>query len=187
LSAFLFKKEYGGGDKMNKKILAIFVSLLVVALLTTPVLAIPTNGPNKVAVTVVFKSGSRTDIVDVWTGPIRHRTFTATWGVVELTITDGPTLIGTATAERSTVRVPQNGAYKVIFVDYYVFDFGDGGFEGNGKVILDGMVPGIGWDQSLARGLFQGTEAFEGQTLNIGHPFWSMPGPPTWIGYWLKR
>ena len=37
---------------MNKKLIAIFVSLSFVALLAIPVMANPTNGPNKVAVTV---------------------------------------------------------------------------------------------------------------------------------------
>ena len=93
-------------------------------------------------------------------------------------------------ALREVQRVLKDNG-KMIIVDYYVFTFGDGGFEGNGLVILDGFVPAppppASWEQSLARGLFQGTGAFEGQTLNVGHPFWSMPGPPTWIGYWLKR
>ena len=124
----------------------------------------------------------------VETGPIAHRQQTQGYDIT-LEITGGDTLTGTAVVERKIVALPQkNKGNKVILTDYYVFDFGDGGFEGNGKVILDNMGPPIPpAPQSLAYGMFQGTGDYEGQTLNIGHG-WEAFGAEVnpWTGYWLK-
>jgi hypothetical protein len=176
---------------MNKKILGIFISLLVVALLATPVLAQPTNGPNKVAVSVDM---TRTDgpgpgtLLDpnVNTGPITHghwlQHFTTT-----VTFEDGSTLEGTIDIERKVVIVRRTPGNKLIFTDYNVFTFPgydpDTGFVGNSKVILD-----IGKGLSLAYGLFHGTGDFEGQTLNIGHTWADYAAAVNpWYGYWLNR
>jgi hypothetical protein len=178
---------------MKKKILMLLVSVLALAILTTPVLADPTNGPNKVAVTVTM---TRNDSIlidpepntEVLTGPVAHRHQTQGFDIT-IEITDGPTLTGTAVVDRKIVAVPQtNKGNKVILTDYYVFDFGDEGFEGNGKVILDSMPPALPPPgSSLAYGLFQGTGDFEGQTLNIGHTWAEFGGTPApWFGYWLK-
>jgi hypothetical protein len=169
---------------MKKKILMLLVTVLAVAMLAVPVIAKPTNGPNKVAVTVTMTrndGGGQGTILDppVSTGVIIHAHLLQGYDV-NITFADGSILNGTSVADRKVVNIKAGS--RVILTDYYVFDFGDGGFEGNGEVMLD-MVNG----QSLAYGLFHGTGDFEGQTLNIGHgweAFSSTPNP--WIGYWLK-
>lgn len=179
--------------ELNKKVLGIAVILMAVAMLAVPVYAKPTNGPNKVAVTLTFvERTSRTIIEDKYSNGIRHRLLELTWNV-ELIVTDGPTLVGTAFAERITILNLKSA--KNIQRDYYEFWFEDegGGFEGNGLNVLDGFVPAppppATWEKSKAYGLFQGTEAFERQTLNIGHT-WGEPGSGSeiedWTGYWLK-
>jgi hypothetical protein len=92
-------------------------------------------------------------------------------------------IVGTLVIERKFVRVPQKDGFRIIFQDRYEFDFGDGGFEGNGNLIIE-----VGWGQTLAYGMYQGTGAFEGQTLNIGHTWAEYGGgqPTPWYGYWLK-
>ena len=180
---------------MNKKLIAIFVSLSFVALLAIPVMANPTNGPNKVAVTVDMTRNSASDgggsgilLEDnVNTGDVTHglweQHFTTT-----ITFEDGSTLEGTIVVERKVaiVRRGPKLANKLIFTDYYVFTFPgvdpDTGFVGNGKVILD-IEKGL----SLAYGLYHGTGDFEGQTLNIGHTWASYASAVNpWYGYWLK-
>ena len=175
---------------MNKKILLLLVSVLAVAMLAVPVMAKPTNGPNKVAVTVTMtrNDGGGAGILidpDVFTGPITHRHLLQGFAVI-ITFEDATTLVGTLKVERKTVWVPQKETLKRIFTDYYVFTFPgdaeDTGFVGNSKVIVDGVK-----GQSLAYGLYHGTGDFEGQTLNIGHPWAAFSGTPApWTGYWLK-
>lgn len=175
---------------MNKKVLGITVVLMAIAMLVAPVMADPTQG-QKTAVTVNIAGGPPTDIdPPVTTGPVTHKYQEQFMHTVTITFEDGSTLDGTATVERKVVYVPQHGAMRWIFTDYYEFDFGEGGFVGNGKTILDGVVftaTGISWQASLAYGLFHGTGEFEGQTLNIGHT-WGEPGSEqsAWTGYWLK-
>jgi hypothetical protein len=159
-------------------------------MLAVPVMAKPTNGPNKVAVEVIME---RNDVyVDppvanthTWTGPIRH-THSIQGYDITITITgELAPLTGIAIIERNFVRLPQKDGYKIIFQDRYVFTFSSegGGFEGNGNLIIE-----VGWAQSKAYGLFHGTGAYEGQTLNIGHTWASFVGTPApWYGYWLKR
>jgi len=192
------EKAKMGGEKMNKKILMLLVSVLALAMLAVPVMAIPTNGPNKVAVTVDM---TRNDTPPGWPGPgpypgeeIDPNRFT---GVIihlyriqcyDVTITfeDTTFITGTLEVERKIVNVKQG--HRVIMSDHYVFTLDDGavarGFEGNGQVLLDNVK-----GRSLAWGLFHGTGAFEGQTLNIGHPWvaYGGGGPAPWTGYWLKR
>ena len=179
---------------MKKKILMLLVSILAVAMLAVPVMAKPTNGPNKVAVMVTMTRNSASDgggpgiLLDpnVNTGPITHghweQHFTTT-----ITFEDDSTLEGTIVIERKVVIVRRAQGNKLIFTDYYVFTFPgndpDTGFVGNGKVILD-----IGKGLSLAYGLFHGTGDFEGQTLNIGHTWEDYTAAVNpWYGYWLKR
>ena len=189
---------------MNKKILGIVFSIAILAMLVAPVLAKPTNGPNKVAVTVTL---SNMQIIGAPefnpTGNVNHVYFPCQRYQVSIKIEpDGPTLLGTVDIERKLVAVkqpnkgydPPAGDMKWIFTDYLVFKFdGDDpetGFVGNGKVIIDGATQGTAapWEKARANGLFQGTGDFEGQTLNVGR-HWSEPtgyGTIEWYGYWLK-
>ena len=177
--------------RINKKILMLLVSVLAVVMFAVPIMAKPTNGPIKVYIEVDMTrndgGGSGIEMSpDVYTGPIRHRHLLQGYDVT-ITFADGSTLMGTLELERKVVLVPQKESMKRIFTDYYLFTFDgddeDTGFVGNGKVILDGVK-----SQSLAWGLFQGTGDFEGQTLNIGHPWEAYGGgaPNLWVGYWLK-
>jgi len=118
---------------------------------------------------------------NVVTGPITHlhrlQHFTTT-----IAFEDGSTLDGTIEVVRKMVQVPQKEANRVILTDYYVFDFGDGGFVGDGLVMLDNVN-----HLSKAYGLYHGTGDFEGQTLNIGHTWESyISAVNPWYGYWLK-
>jgi hypothetical protein len=168
---------------------------LAVAMLAAPVMAktdLKDTKGNKVGVTVTMTRDNRpvneggdgggNGIVlepPVFTGVVIHAHVEQHYWIT-ITFGDGSTLDGYAVVERKIVNL-KTGA-RVILTDNYVFDFGDGGFEGNGEVMLD-MVNG----QSLAYGLFHGTGDFEGQTLNIGHgwePFSTVVNP--WLGYWLK-
>jgi len=176
---------------MKKKIFYVFVSLAFLAMLVIPAFASPTKG-NKVAVTLVFvERTGRTIIEDKYSNGIRHRLLELTYNV-ELQVADGPTLEGTAFWERMSVLNLKSA--KNVCREYYEFWFENegGGFEGNCLLIMDGFVPGTGpgnpatWEKSKVYGLFQGTEAFEGQTLNVGHPWEEPTGTIVWTGYLLK-
>ena len=187
---------------MNKKILMLLVSILAVAMLAVPVMAKPTQG-QKAAVTM-SQVGTGTGPGDIHpTGPIIHNHFEGYYDVT-IEIKDGATvvstLVGDAVVDRKLVIVPQKGSIlgRWVFTDYYEITIDtvdgepvDGGFEGNGKVILDGvnpMGPGvISWELGRANALFHGTEDFEGQTLNFNGR-WTpyAAGPIVWDGYLLK-
>jgi hypothetical protein len=176
---------------MNKKIFGIFVAVLAVVMLATPAFASPTKG-NKVAVTLMLvRTGLPTDIdPPETTGPITHAHISVDYEATIIFEDGYPDLVGTLATDRKVVQVPQKEGQKWIFTDYYEFTFGNGGFEGNAKVIMDGVVftaTGMVWEKSRSNYLFHGTGDFEGQTLNFNHP-WNpfgggVPGTP---GYWLK-
>jgi hypothetical protein len=187
---------------INKKILVLLVSVLAIAMLVTPLaVAKPTKGPNKMAVTMTqspaippIDFGS---IVAVPTGNAVHISQTNYYDVTIEVRDDAGTLVetltGTNVVYRNYVAVKQkDGLEKWIFNDYYEFDFGEGGFVGNGKVIMDGVdfdpFTGTlyGYEQSMGCGLFHGTGDFEGQTLNVGHHMGEALGGIVWTGYWLK-
>ena len=68
-------------------------------------------------------------------------------------------------------------------------EIADAGFVGNGKVILYGVVqvgPSISWVGGIGKGLFHGTGAFEGQTLNFNSNWRLFGGGIVWDGYLLK-
>ena len=136
----------------------LLVTVLAVAMLVTPVMAVPTQG-QKVAVTFrfIFPPISQT-IYEQWqSNGVTHTHFEVNFNV-ELTVVDGPILLGTASIQRKNVVVFPKGLEtgKVNLVDYYVFDFGDGGFEGNGKVMLDEFNPAATppWGDVRGQGLF---------------------------------
>ena len=180
---------------MNKKILGIAVVLMAVAMLVPPVMAKPTQGrKTAVALRFIFPHIQVNELDEWYSGPVYHRLWESIDWNVELTINpDGPNptiLPGTCYALRKAVQVFPNGkdTGKVILEDYYEFDFPDqnGGFEGNGLVMLDGFDPTKTppyTDVHLVGFLFHGTGEFEGQTLNVGR----QRGTPLGItGYWLN-
>ena len=185
---------------MNKKIVILLVTVLAITMLAVPAMAKPTNGPNKVAVTVTLFTPFQLlgPPEPRPTGNVVHVYFPGQRYEVSIKIEpDGPTLDGTVDIERKFVIVlqPHNGyGTKMIATDYLVFTFPgddpDTGFVGNGKVIIDGATLGSAapWEKARASGMFQGTGDFEGQTLNVGR-HWTEPteyGTIKWTGYWLK-
>ena len=177
---------------MNKKILGVFVSLVVLAMLTTPVFAWPARR-QKTAVKVELFNTDLGDNTPVGTiGPITLRNPTQTFLV---TITkDGLIFNGDMEVNRWVVCVPKEDGKEIrYFWDYYKFTFDDegGGFEGPGLVILDGFQMTFPfWERGWAQGIFRGTGAFEGETLNVGSNGWRdfsiPPSPIVWTGYWLE-
>jgi sugar-specific transcriptional regulator TrmB len=106
---------------------------------------------------------------------------------VELVIEDKPILIGKATCEREMISVTKKHGENRIIRDYYEISLpGGGGFEGNALIILENFTKGVGWEKSKAYALFKGTGGFEGQTLNVGHPWQKKSLPIVWTGYLLK-
>lgn len=109
-----------------------------------------------------------------------------TWDV-ELAIEDGPTLIGKAFCERESILVTQEHGKNMILRDYYEFSFPEcGGFKGNALIILENVSVEKLWEKSKAYALFKGIGKFEGQTLNVGHPWQDFMYPIIWTGYLLK-
>ncbi len=192
--------EHRGGEKMKKKIMLISIMLLALLIVSAiPAYAKPTNGPNKVAVTVDM-TRDRADPADggdgggngillegpVVTGQIIHVVLEQHF-FITITFDDDSTLEGYAVVYRKVVNI-KVGA-RVVLTDNYVFTFdldddevADAGFEGNGLVMLNNV------DQlSKAYGIFHGTGDFEGQTLNIGHGWINyISEVNSWYGYWLK-
>ena len=106
---------------------------------------------------------------------------------VELVIEDKPPLIGKAICEREMVSVTQKHGENRIIRDYFEISFPEGGcFEGSALIILENFTKGAGWEKSKAYALFKGTGAFEGQTLNVGHPWHNFRLPIVWTGYLLN-
>ena len=175
----------------KKKVLVIAVALMAVAMLAIPVMAEPTKG-QKVAITLTFALPPVGGPVEPPkpSGNVLHMHVNQIFNV-ELAIEDGPTFEGTAFIDRKMLFVPQKNGMNLHMIDDYEFSFPDqqGGFEGNAKVLLDGVVtePSLSWEMGKSHGLFTGNGAFEGQTLNAGSP-WGPPQPPTitWHGYLLK-
>ncbi len=142
---------------MNKKIMLISIMLLVLLTISAiPAYADPTKG-QKTAVTLGMKRTTDPEDIDdpVSTGPVTHQYIRVNYDAT-ITFEDGSTLVGTLVTERKVVIVPQKEGEKRIFTDYYVFTFGDGGFEGNAKVILDGWITGTpsSWKQSRDHGVY---------------------------------
>jgi hypothetical protein len=170
---------------MNKKILGVFVGLLAVAMLATPVIAKPTQG-QKVAVTLTF-TGQVSEPIEVRdTGVVEHRHGHVNWTLI-LAIQDGPTYMGEAIdTERYVLTVPQENGNKIVFREIYEmwFPSAGGGFVGMASIMMDGVgnPPVVG----KAHALLHGTGAFEGQTLNVGHHRALFSPPIQWDGYLLK-
>jgi hypothetical protein len=170
---------------MNKKILMLLITVLAVAMLVTPVISKPTKG-KKVAVTLYFSNQESEPIEIRETGNVEHRHGHVNWTLM-LDFKNGTTLMGEAIdVQRYVLVVPQPNGNKIVFREQYEmwFPSAGGGFEGMANIQMDGIgnPPMIG----RAHALLHGTGAFEGQTLNVGHP-WAIFSPPIhWDGYLLK-
>lgn len=171
---------------MNKKVLGIAVVLLAVAMLATPVMADPTKG-QKVPATLRFGDSSTEPGTAKPAGNTMHGQTTVTWEIA-IDIDGVPTHTGTAFAERYSVQVAVEGKMtNIILKEVYTIEINeeDGGFVGSVQILMrifPGMPPSI---FGKAHALLVGYGAFEGQTLNVGHPWDSFSGI-AWDGYLLK-
>ena len=173
---------------MEKPVLVLAVGLLAVAMLTTPVLAAPTNG-QKVPAILKFPTPPKVSILDpgerTWTNGnvthLRDRIINYTF----LLIIDGaPPITGYAITVRDGSGIP----YKIGMTgyhDYYEFWFPTegGGFEGRALNHITDATSEISYNLSLHT-VLHGTGAFEGQTLNMWREGPLLPGG--WFGYLLK-
>ena len=185
---------------MNKKILMLLVSVLAVAMLTVPVMAKPTKG-QKSAVTITMVGAADNPIIlsAVPTGSAVHIHMQGHY-YVTIEIAGGSTLEGEAFLDRKLLVVPQPnraGDEKWHFTDYYVITIhtidevpvgSPRGFEGNGRVMIEGATTQVlaPWIQGRSNALFHGTGAFEGQTLNFNTNWRPFGGGIVWDGYLLK-
>lgn len=175
-----FRKEV---NKVRKSSVIIFALALLLTTFTLPVMAEPTDG-QKVAVTLKFTpvggpSGDR------WTtngGVTQVRDAGLTFNL-ELTIDGVATpIIGESFAERDAMgKRPEMVLYHEHHVMYFPTE--GGGFEGYDLLKITDMKSGTEFTLQ-AHGVYQGTGAFEGQTLNL----WRDKGQsnPVWEGYLLK-
>jgi hypothetical protein len=172
--------------KMKKTILIFALSLLLIGTFISPVLAAPPE-EQKVPVRIVWApvAGSSSTIENRPSDGLSHRLITNRW-TLQLYIGDSLTpLSGTATCTRyvlyAFLKEPQMGVYQ----DDYVITFASqgGGFVGRAHFMIFDYVSSTNYNVD-SHALFQGTGAFEGQTLNVGveRGFMNLQ----WEGYLLK-
>jgi hypothetical protein len=164
------------------------VVLMAVAMLTPPVMAVPTQG-QKAAIILRWSNPTYSSPEVKPSGNVVHMHWQWTWDL-ELEIDGRPTIYGTAYVDRDLLRVNQKIGERWVALDYCELSFPDedGGFEGNALIMLTEYDPDSRtWETSKSHGLFQGTGAFEGQTLNCGN-HWKpySAGAPEWLGYIQK-
>ncbi len=171
-----------GGEKVRKSLIVIFTLVLFATCFALPVLAQPTEG-QKVAVTLKFTpvSGPPGDRRTTNGGVTQVRDAGLTFAV-ELTIDGAQPIIGESSAARDAMgKRPEMVLYHEHQVMYFPTE--EGGFEGNDLLKLTDLQSATEFTLQ-AHGVYQGTGAFEGQTLNL----WRTKGPanPVWEGYLLK-
>ena len=170
---------------MNKKILVIFVALMAVAMLATPLVAMVTAEPSqgqKVPVTLQWTATGTTTLERNDTDGLSHRLLRTTWKV-KLFIDGSTTPIeGTAVSIRHVLWA-YSKLQMAVYDEYYELSFPTGGFEGNGHILLTDYAGGTNYDVRI-HALFHGTGAYEGQTLNVGRD--KGPASFEWEGYLLK-
>ena len=166
-----------------RKSLVIFALALLLTSFALPVIAAPTEG-QKVTVTLKFTPVGGPP-GDRWTtngGVTQVRDAGLTFNL-ELTIDGVATpIIGESVATRDAMgQRPE----MVLYHEHHVmwFPTEGGGFEGYDLLKITDMKSGTDFTLQ-AHGVYQGTGAFEGQTLNL----WRDKGPsnPVWEGYLLK-
>ncbi len=174
-----FRKEV---NRVRKSSVIIFALALLLISFALPVMAAPTDG-QKVAVTLKFTPvggppGER------WTtngGVTQVRDAGLTYDI-ELSIDGGPAIIGNSVAARDAMG---KRPVMVLYHEHHVmwFPTEGGGFEGYDLLKITDMNSASDFTLQT-HGVYQGTGAFEGQTLYL----WRDKGPadPVWEGYLLK-
>jgi hypothetical protein len=177
---------------VKKKILGVFASFLFLLILITPALASPTKG-NKVGITLTWTATNFVYLDAKEVGNTMHFHINYYWNVTLAIDDNGPKINGTAITDRYMTGVLQKDGGRLVVADYTEFSFPDdeGGFKGNSAIMMIGYIPiePPVWQKSKAHGLFHGTGAFEGQTINAGNhwiPFDPLAESHVWYGYLLK-
>ena len=176
---------------MKKKIFVMFFAVVVTALLVMPTFAVPSKG-NKVPVTIYFTSTGTVKTSEIITGNVIHRTVDVGYDIT-IDVNGVPTYTGTAVGFRNALVIPREVGVDLILKDDYVFtiDGQDGTFEGQAVIVIKNYVfptessPPY-YVRAKTHALLQGTEDFEGQTMNVGH-HWVPFGPVVWTGYLLEK
>ena len=167
---------------MRKAVVIIFALTFLVISFALPVMAEPAEG-QKVGVTLKFTpvSGPPGDRRTTNGGVTQVRDAGLTYAV-ELTIDGAQPIIGESFAARAAMgKRPEMVLYHEHQVMYFPTE--EGGFEGYDLLKLTDLQSATEFTLQ-AHGVYQGTGAFEGQTLNL----WRTKGPanPVWEGYLLK-
>jgi len=187
----MFDILINGGEGVKKKVFLITVVVFSIALMATPVLAVPTQG-QKLPVSLKFTPTTSADGINhinipgdfvLNDGSIGQRRDAVTSYKVELTIDEDP-IVGYSIVERPVV------VYNVIkhkcmtMHEIHVMDFSaeEGGFEGNALLKFTDYVSPASFHLE-AHGTFHGTGDFEGQTIVASY---EGPAGGTWTGYILK-
>ncbi len=167
---------------MKKATIIIFALTLLVISFALPVMAEPTQG-QKVPVTLKFTpiSGPPGDRRTT-DGDVTQVRDAGLKCALELVIDGAQPLIGESFATRDAMgKRPE----MVLYHEHQVMTFPteEGGFEGYDLLKITDMQSATEFTLQ-AHGVYQGTGAFEGQTLNL----WRTKGPanPVWEGYLLK-
>jgi hypothetical protein len=164
---------------------ALMGAFLLATLLVGMVWAEPTEG-QKVPVELTFTAaGSTTVESSKNNGGITHASYLRNW-IVALSIDGAPPIIGEAVDAQRNVTGAYSKLGMGILHDEYVIWFATegGGFEGNAILQITDWVSNTAPYDIMTHGVFQGTGAFEGQTLNVGVE--KGPASLTWTGYLLK-
>ena len=172
---------------MKKSVIAITLVFTLFAglFVTMPVMAAP-PGEQKVSVRIVWTpvSGSSSTLENRLTDGVGHRLITNKW-TLQLYIGNAQTpLSGTADCTRHVLYAYTKQG-RGVYQDDYVIAFASegGGFEGRAHLEIFDWVSSSVYNVD-AHALFQGTGAFEGQTLNVGVE--RGPANLEWTGYLLK-
>jgi len=165
-------------------IVVLAVSLLTIIFAAMPVMADPIEG-QKVAVTLKFTPVYGSDVPDYrWTtdGGVTQVRDGGCKYQLELVIDGAPAIFGESVAARDALgKRPE----MVLYHEHQVMWFSaeGGGFEGYDLLRMTDFKSRTEFTLQ-AHGVYQGTGAFEGQTLNL----WRDKGlqNPVWEGYLLK-
>ena len=171
---------------MNKKVLGVVVALLTLAMLATPVLALPTQGL-KLPARMLILGLEITPVADRTTnGGILIISETVTYPLILLIVDGEAPLAGTVVSFVNSVD-NTNKFKKVAQYDLVMsFAAPEGGFEGNAEARLTSMYS-PDW-MLYIHCVLQGFGYFEGQTLQLSYngPLTFDPVAGAWTGYILK-
>lgn len=155
-------------------------------MMVVPVIAEPTKG-QKVPVTLKFTpipSEATLGEFNLNNGNIGQRRGSSANYTVELSIDGAVPIVGKSVAERpiSVYNVIKHQSLAIHEIHVMYFSTEEGGFEGNALLQFTEYVS-LSDYHIKAHGTFQGTGAFEEQTIVVSY---EGPQGGTWTGYLLK-